>query len=137
MTDTPYVAPSHPAHLHSTGARAWREWCEEWRLDSADDLQLLRLGCEALDRAAQARRTLRDKGLFWEDRLGNIRSHPAVAVEAKSRGQAANIFGQIQRSQLAMQRIELAAERHARVVRDKELAHEKHRDRRGGGVRRA
>jgi phage terminase small subunit len=128
----PYTVPAPPPPLHKTGRDAWVEFCTDLELEDLDDLKLLELACSALDRAAQAARTLRDEGTYWRDRLDNLRPHPALQVEHKARAQAAQIIGQLQRSQLAFQRYELAAERHAEVQRK---ATETQR-RSGGGTRR-
>lgn len=132
MMGPDYAPPDPPKHLHSTGAHFWSEFCCEWELESEDDLELLRLGCEALDRAAQARRLLRDNGLTWIDRLGNLRERPEVRIELRSRTSAAAIVKQLQASQIAAQRLELAAEREQRMAAQSDP---KRRDRRGGGVR--
>ena len=58
-----YTAPAAPRHLNVTGARFWREFCTDWELEDTDDLELLRLACEALDRATQARKIVRTEGL--------------------------------------------------------------------------
>jgi P27 family predicted phage terminase small subunit len=131
-TEVPYEVPTVPAHLHKSGRDCWAELCTEFELQDADDLRILALACQAIDRAAQAGRKLRDDGLFWTDRLGNLRPHPAIATEAKSRASAAQIIGQLQRSRLAYDRFEMAMERHAAT----QSPHEESRDRRGGGLRR-
>jgi phage terminase small subunit len=132
QTEAPYIVPDPPAHLHRTGRGCWMELCGDLELEDLDDLRLLTLACEALDRGAQARRVLRDKGMYWQDRLGNIRPHPAIATEAKSRASAAQIIGQLQRSQLAFQRYELAVERH--TERQRQASESQRRS--GGGTRR-
>ena len=73
QTEMPaYVAPEPPKELHATGRKCWVELCDDMELEDLDDLRLLALACGALDRAAQANRVLRDKGMYWTDRLGNI-----------------------------------------------------------------
>lgn len=131
-TDAPYVAPPPPKDLHATGRKAWAELCADLELEDLDDLRLLALACSALDRSAQAARTLRDDGLYWTDRLGNLRPHPAIQTEHKARSQAAQIIGQLQRSQLAYDRYVLAAERHA----DQQRKATETARRSGGGTRR-
>jgi hypothetical protein len=132
MTEPDYAPPDPPKYLHATGRGCWTDLCVEFELEDADDLRILALGCQALDRSAQAGRALRDDGLFWTDRLGNRRPHPAIAVEAKSRAAAAQIIGQLQRSRLAYDRYELALERQAAA----QTPHEGPQGRRGGGLRR-
>jgi hypothetical protein len=47
----------------------------------ATELELLRLACEALDRAEQARVMLADEGLTSRGRYGQVLTHPLIAVE--------------------------------------------------------
>lgn len=48
-------------------------------------LHLLRLACEAFDRGQQAREQLIAEGTTFTDKNGNLRAHPAVAIERDSR----------------------------------------------------
>lgn len=48
-------------------------------------LRLLRLACEAWDRAEQARKVLRRRGLTYRDRFDQPRARPEVAIERDSR----------------------------------------------------
>jgi phage terminase small subunit len=132
MTEGEYTAPDSPKHLHSTGARFWTECCCEWELEDKDDLEVLRLTCEALDRAAQARRILRDKGLTFEDRFGRPSERPELRIERQSRAAAASLIKQIQQSKMAFERLELAVKQSGERSR---LATEPPR-RSGGGTRR-
>lgn len=130
-----YAVPDPPAHLHATGQRAWEQLCTENEISDADELALLERACTALDREAQARRRLRDDGLYLTDRFGRLYPHPAVAVEAKSRASAATIIGQIMRQRLAAERLDLQLEREIRMRRH--AAEERERTgSRGGRVRR-
>ena len=47
--------------------------------------RLLSLAGEAFDRAQEAREALEVDGLFFRDRFGQPRAHPAAAVERDSR----------------------------------------------------
>ena len=94
----------------------------------------LERACTALDREAQARRKLRDDGLYLEDRFGRLYPHPAVAVEAKARAQAAQIIGQLLRARLAEDRLELQLERDIRMGRKDEALRAKRPPRRGVSV---
>ena len=46
---------------------------------------LLHLACEAWDRCQQARAILDADGVVFKDDRGNIRAHPAVAIEKDAR----------------------------------------------------
>ena len=110
MDDDAYTAPEPPAELFKTGRGFYLEFCVEHELEDVTDLALLVRACHALDREAQARRKLRDDGLYLEDRFGRVYTHPAVQVEAKSRAAAAQILNQLQRAGAQRDRLELQIE---------------------------
>jgi phage terminase small subunit len=68
----------------------WLEIVVEHDLKS-HHLRLLRLGCEAWDRAQQARKLLDAEGITFTDKNGDPRSRPEVAIERDSR----TAFGRI------------------------------------------
>ena len=78
---------------NSIKAPAWlRAETKKWFLGvlddfdlEASDVRLLTLAAEAFDRATRARETLAASGITYEDRLGNIRKHPAVSIEESAR----------------------------------------------------
>jgi phage terminase small subunit len=78
------VEPKPPAHLSTRSKKLWNESVEGYVMEP-HELELLRLLCEALDRAEQARVVIADEGAFVVDRYGGKRSHPALAVERDSR----------------------------------------------------
>lgn len=47
--------------------------------------RLLTLAAEAWDRSREARQTLEESGMFYTNKAGEPRSHPAVAIERDSR----------------------------------------------------
>jgi phage terminase small subunit len=122
-----YEAPPAPRHLNATGARFWAEVCVDYELTEHDDLELLRLAAEALDRARQASRILRDEGLQIRDRFGVPHAHPMLSVEARSRSAAVAIVKQIQQLHLALDRQEAIERRHRERLERPRPA------RRGGG----
>lgn len=130
-----YIPPDPPATLHRTGRELWASVCIEHELTDEVDLALLERACSASDREAQARRRIRDDGLFLEDRFGKVYAHPASALEAKARSQAATILGQLERARLNVERLDLAVEREIRMRGKDMIAQTTRRDRRGGGVR--
>jgi phage terminase small subunit len=58
---------------------------------SSHHIALLTLLCEALDRGEQARQRIARDGAYIENRFGQLRQHPAVAVERDSRLAAARL----------------------------------------------
>ena len=70
-----------PPKGYSFEARAlWREVVEGWQLDPAA-LLILDTGCRALQRLREAQAQLKQDGAFISDRFGQLRAHPAQAVE--------------------------------------------------------
>jgi phage terminase small subunit len=67
--------PAAPAHLGASGRRLWRDLTREFRFQP-DALAVLRLACEQLDRADEARERLAKDGLLLDGRR-----HPATDVE--------------------------------------------------------
>jgi hypothetical protein len=58
----------------------------EWPIDANPAAAIvLRLACEALDRAVQARKVVEAEGLSVIDRYGQVKPHPAASIEAQSR----------------------------------------------------
>jgi len=57
--------------------------------------KLLTLACEAWDRCQQAREALAEHGLTFEDRFGQPRPRPEVAIERDSRMSFARLVRQL------------------------------------------
>lgn len=72
--------PPAPAHLRDAGASHWREVLGQFDF-AAFDLPMLQSACEQLDRAAAAREIIAKEGVTITDRFGQLKEHPAVAVE--------------------------------------------------------
>jgi hypothetical protein len=51
--------------------------------------------CEAHDRAEQARRVLKREGLIYNDRFGQPKSRPEVAIERDNRAAFAKLIRQL------------------------------------------
>jgi P27 family predicted phage terminase small subunit len=68
-----------PAHLRKSTQEWWTGINAEYELES-HHLKLLSLAAEAWDRATTARETLAEHGIFYTDRWGAPRKHPAVSV---------------------------------------------------------
>ena len=74
-----------PDHLSALARAFWQSVVTEYQVDDAPALELLRLAAEALDRGAQARDVLDRDGITCVDRWGQVRAHPACAIERDSR----------------------------------------------------
>jgi phage terminase small subunit len=73
-----------PTHLRSSTKRWWRSVVSGWQLDD-HHLHLLKLACEALDRAEQAREEIEKGGAVVKDRFNQLCPSPWVAIERDSR----------------------------------------------------
>ena len=68
---------------------------ERYVLDDPPARELLRLACEALDRAGQACEVLDAEGLTIRDRYGQVRPHPAASIEIQSRTAVARLLREL------------------------------------------
>lgn len=84
--------PGPPKHLAATGKRLWTSVLSEFTVDDAAGLALLRAACEAADRADQARRRIAREGAVVKDRFGQLKAHPAVAIERDARAAMISAF---------------------------------------------
>ena len=73
-----------PPHLTKDTRDWWVTVVSEYDLDS-HHLRLLRLACEAWDRAQEAREVLAREGITFKDRFGRPAKHPAVSIEEQAR----------------------------------------------------
>ncbi|MCI0438704.1 MAG: P27 family phage terminase small subunit [Chloroflexi bacterium] len=73
-----------PKHLRAATRRWFNAVAEDYVLE-AHHVRLLTLACESWDRCQQARELLKRDGLVTQDRFGQLRQHPAVAIERDSR----------------------------------------------------
>jgi phage terminase small subunit len=84
-----------PSHLKAPGRRLWRAATADYLIDAAG-LELLRLAAESLDRADEARQAIAKDGPYIAGRYaGNVRPHPALAVERDSRLAAARLIREL------------------------------------------
>jgi P27 family predicted phage terminase small subunit len=73
-----------PGHLQTATRAWWRRVAEDYVLEP-HHLKLLQLAAEAWDRCQQAREQLAVDGITFRDDRGNVRAHPAVAIEKDAR----------------------------------------------------
>jgi P27 family predicted phage terminase small subunit len=74
-----------PGHLSREAAAWWQQVTADYALEP-HHLRLLQAACEAWDTMQMARRALADHGgLTFEDSSGNIKAHPAVAMQRDAR----------------------------------------------------
>ncbi|CAN5529720.1 hypothetical protein BH10ACT1_BH10ACT1_33310 [soil metagenome] len=81
-TSDPELTPA-PGHLARSTA-LWESIVGAYEMDG-HQLELLRRLCEAADTADQARALVAADGLTTLDRFGQLKSHPAVAIERDAR----------------------------------------------------
>ena len=76
--------PRAPAHLAPETQKWWSSVSRDYALEP-HHFRLLTLAAEAWDRAVQAREVLAHDGIVVHDDRGNVRAHPAVAIEKDCR----------------------------------------------------
>jgi phage terminase small subunit len=88
------TAKAPPAHLRKPTARWWGSVMRDYELEG-HHVHLLTLAAEALDRTEQAREALKRQGTVYEDRFGQPRARPEVAIERDSRMAFARIVREL------------------------------------------
>jgi phage terminase small subunit len=76
--------PKPPKHLRSATAKWFRSVIEIFDLE-AHDVRLLTLAAEAWDRGQQAREIVDREGMTFNDRFGQPKPRPEIAIERDSR----------------------------------------------------
>lgn len=85
-----------PGHLSPKRRRLYRRVADDfelWREPHA--LEVLRLACEALDRGDDARAAIAKHGTTYDDRFGQPRARPEIAIERDSRLAVARLFREL------------------------------------------
>ncbi len=83
-----------PAHLRESTRRWWRSVTSTWALED-HHVKLLTAAAEAWDRLQEARERIAKDGAYVEDRFGQLRPHPALAIERDSRIAFARILREL------------------------------------------
>jgi phage terminase small subunit len=78
------AAEPAPGHLRPDTLEWLRGVDRDFRLEE-HHRRLLLLAAESFDRASEARETLAREGSYYDDRFGQPRAHPALAVERDCR----------------------------------------------------
>jgi hypothetical protein len=85
-----------PSHLSSASKRLYRRLVADFALDREPHaVRVLVLALEASDRAEEARAQLAEHGAVYEDRFGQPRPSPWVAIERDSRLAVARLFREL------------------------------------------
>ena len=85
-----------PTHLSNRSKTLYRQLAADYHLaDEPHALETLRLALEALDRAEQARAQVARDGAYLTDRFGQVKAHPALAVERDSAIRVARLFREL------------------------------------------
>lgn len=76
-----------PIHLSTEAKKIWKILTEEYGIEDAGGLAILKTGLEAYDRATGARLAINKDGLTISDRFGALKPHPLLACERDARAQ--------------------------------------------------
>jgi P27 family predicted phage terminase small subunit len=79
MASTTPALPKAPDHLSAKARKLFASIVDRYDLED-EEVATLVLALEAYDQAATARRRLKDDGQIVEDRFGQMKPHPAVAI---------------------------------------------------------
>jgi P27 family predicted phage terminase small subunit len=76
-----------PKHLKADARHMWQRLRADYTIDDSCGLALLQAACEAYQRGQEARAAIDRDGATMPDRFGQIKAHPACAIERDARGQ--------------------------------------------------
>jgi len=87
------TTPKAPPGLGPRARRLWTDLHAKWDF-RPDELEVLRLAAEAVDRACRAQALLAEEGLMLAGRYGP-KEHPAAAVRTAAETSAARLLKQL------------------------------------------
>jgi P27 family predicted phage terminase small subunit len=76
-----------PSHLSREARQIWKSLVEEYGINDAGGLEILKTGLEARDRFTGARVKINADGMTIFDRHGTEKGHPLLAAERDARAQ--------------------------------------------------
>lgn len=76
-----------PAELSSEARRLWSEILEDYQIDDAGGLAMLRQLCETLDRLRECQQAIKADGVTVKGYRGQPRPHPLLKTESECRRQ--------------------------------------------------
>lgn len=86
--------PAAPAGLGTRARGLWRDLHKTWQF-TPDELEVLRLAVEAVDRAEAAQKAIRIAGVLIKDRFGALKPNPACIIRAAAEVNAARLLRQL------------------------------------------
>jgi phage terminase small subunit len=85
-----------PRHLSRRSKAIFRAVVDDYALEREPHaVAILRQACEAIDRAEQARRRIEQDGAYLPDRFGQLKPHPALAVERDAKTLTARLLREL------------------------------------------
>jgi phage terminase small subunit len=73
------------SHLSQEGKKIFRAIVGEYQIDDVAGLRVLRVACEAFDRAQAAREAIDADGMTVLDKAGQRKPHPLISCERDAR----------------------------------------------------
>ncbi len=90
------MAAHAPKHLSAHGKKVWHQLVDDYDLDREPHArELLRMALEQLDRAEEVRQRVVKDGAYVTNRHGEVRAHPAIAVEKDAKTLTARLFREL------------------------------------------
>ena len=74
-----------PDHLSDEAKKIWKDILAEYSIEDAAGLRILRVSLESFDRAQSARQAIDGEGMTVQDKFGQTKPHPLLAIERDSR----------------------------------------------------
>ena len=87
--------PAAPPGLGNRARTLWRDLHRAWTF-TPDEAEVLKLACEAVDRAEKAQGAIRVAGVLIKDRFGAVKENPACKIRAAAEVNAARLLRQLE-----------------------------------------